>query len=100
MSVNAVRTTTDANDHEHRYERRFEEHVKQKSVERGEYTVHEPGEEQKCRHVLRNALLDDLPPRDHDEYGGETVQQDQKERNAVDPEVVVHVERFDPWFEL
>jgi hypothetical protein len=98
--VNAVRTAPDSDHHEHRNERRFEEHVEEQPVERGEHAVHEAGQQEKGREILRDALLNHLPARQHDQHRREAVQQDQQQRYAVYPEVVVDAERFDPRLQL
>ncbi len=94
--VDAVRPAPDADDDEHRDQGRLEEHVEQQRVERAEHAVHEAREEQERGHVLRHALLDHLPARDHHQHGGEAVEQDEQQRDAVDAEVVVDVEGLDP----
>ena len=95
-SVDAVGAAPDADNEEHRDQRRLEEHVEQQRVGRGEHAVHQAGHHEERRHVLRDALLDHAPAGEHDDDGREAVQQDQQQRDAVDAEAVVHVVARDP----
>jgi hypothetical protein len=49
---------------------------------------------------LGDPLPDDVPAGDHHQHGGEAVEQDEEQRNAVDSQVVVDVESLDPRLEL
>jgi beta-phosphoglucomutase-like phosphatase (HAD superfamily) len=69
-----------------------QKHVEQQRVERREHADHQAFEDQERREVLRRALLDHRPARDHDQRRDEGRQHDQRHRDAVDAEVVPGVE--------
>ena len=94
--VHAPRTAPHADDEEHRDQHRFPEEVEQQRVERGEHADHQAFHDQEGGEVLRRALLDDRPRGDDHRHGDERGQQDQRQRDAVDAEVVSRVQRRDP----
>ncbi len=94
--VDLVRATPDADDEVHRDQRGFEEHVEQQAVHGAEHADHEAREDQERAHVLVHALGDRLPGRDHHDHRDEGRQRHEPERDAVQAQVVVHVEALDP----
>jgi hypothetical protein len=94
--VDALRPAPHADDDEHRDEQRLPEDIEQHRVQRCERPDHQPLEDQECSHVLRGAILDDLPARDHHQDRGERRQQHQGHRDAVDADVIVDAEDLDP----
>src|SRR5690606_20329347 len=75
---------------------RLPEEVVKDRIQRAEYTYHQTGHDEECRHVLRHALLDHFPAGDDDDEGGEAGQQDQRHRDAIDTEVVIDIEGWNP----
>ena len=98
--VHTVGAAPDADDQVERDQRSLEEHVEQDAVERGEDAVHQARHDQERGHVLRHLVLDDLPARHHHEDRDERVEDDEKHRQAVHPEVIVDVEARHPRGEL
>ena len=94
--VDAPLAAPDADDDEHRDQHRLPEGVVQQAVERGEDPDHHALEDEERREVLREALRDRAEPGDDDEHGGERRQHDQRQRDAVDAEVIVGMKARDP----
>jgi hypothetical protein len=65
-------------------------------VERAEHADHQPREDEESAHVLVDALGDHLPGGDDHDHGDERREQHEPERDAVQPQVVEHVEAVDP----
>ena len=94
--VDLVWPAPNADDQVHRNEGRLKENVKQHAIERAENADHQAAENQEGAHVLVDPARNDLPARDHNDDVDECGQQDEPQRNAVHPEVVVHIEPLDP----
>ena len=94
--VNFVWPAPDANDQVHRDQGGLEKHVKQHAVQRTKNANHEPAQNQKSAHVLVDASGDHLPTSDHDHQIDESRQQHKPERDAVQTQVIVHIEPGDP----
>ena len=65
--------------------RYLEKEIEQDAVERAEHAIDETRLDQKRAHVLRNARRDHLPSRPDHEHRDEAVQQDEENRDSVDP---------------
>jgi hypothetical protein len=74
----------------------FEEGVEQDAVERAEHADHQARQDQERAHVLVDAFGDDFPGRDDHHEVDEGGEQHEPEGDAVDADVVVHVEALDP----
>jgi hypothetical protein len=94
--VHAVGPAPDPDDEEHRDQHRLEEDVEQDRVERAEDAVDEPRLDQEGTQVLADLVGDHFPMRHDHQHGHEAVQEDQRHRDAVGAQVVVHVEACDP----
>ena len=94
--VNLVGAAPDADDQVHRDQGGFEEHVEQQAVERAKHADHQATEDQEGTHVLVHALRDDFPPGDDHYQVHEGCEQHEPQRDAIHPQVVVHVEAADP----
>jgi hypothetical protein len=98
--VDAPWTAPHADDEEHRDEHRFPEEIEQQAVQRGEHADHQAFHDEEGGVVLRGALLDHRPGGNHDRDRDERGEQDQRQRDAVDAQVVSGMERGDPWHAL
>ena len=86
--IDPARTAPDANDQEHGNEAAFEKKIEHDEIERGKGAHHQRLQHQKGNHVFLHAVLDGLPARydaDRHQRGGEN---DEGQRDAVDPHVV------------
>ena len=91
--VHAPRTAPDADDEEHRDEHGFPEEVEQQAVERGEHADHQAFHDEEGGVVLRRARARSPSSAAMTTgIGDERGQQDQRQRDAVDAEVVSGVE--------
>ena len=95
--IDSPRSPPDADNQKHRNQHRFEKHVEQQRVQGSEYPDHQPFHDQEGSHVLRDPILDHFPTRDHDHDRHEGGQQDQRHRKAIHSDMVVGIERRNPW---
>ena len=92
--VDAIGAAPNADDHVHRDQRRFEEHIEQQAIGGGEDADHQRRTGSgRPRSTAATRVFDHLPAREHDEHRHERGQQNEPDRNAVDAEVVVRVQR-------
>ena len=98
--VDAPFTAPDTDDEEHRHQHGFPEDVEEQPVQRREDTDHQAFQEQERGEVLGRAQLDHPPPGDDHERCQERREQHQRQRDAVQAQVVVDVESFDPRYPL
>ena len=75
-------------DQEHRDQHAFEEHIEQDKIERAEDADHQGFEDEEGDHVLLDLNLDHLPAGDDREHGQQGREQDEEQRDAVDPHVI------------
>ena len=94
--VHATWPPPHTDDDVHRDQRGLKEHVEQQAVERREHAHHQTGEDQERAHVLVDTLGDDLPAGDDHDDGDKGREQDEPDRDAIHPEVVMHIEAVDP----
>jgi len=95
--VDFVGTAPDANDEVHRYQGGFKEDIKQHTIQRTKDTDHETAQDQESAHVLVHPPRNDFPTGDHHNDIDKRRQQDEPHRDAINPEVVIDVEAFNPW---
>ncbi len=86
--VDAALAAPDPDDQEHRDQLAFEEQVEDDQVERAEDADHQRLEHQERDHVLEHAVLDRRPAGRDAERQEEGGQQDEQDREAVDPHAV------------
>ena len=89
-------TTPDTDNQIHRDQRSFKKHVEQNAVKRTENTVKQTRHDQECGVVLCHLELNHLPASQHDDQRNETIQDDERHRNAIYTQVVVDVEAWNP----
>jgi hypothetical protein len=94
--IDPPRPAPDADDQEHRDQHRLVEHVEQYEIERAEHADHQRLEHQEGNHVLLDPGLDRAPATDHAERREQRREQDEQNRDAVDPHVVGDVETGQP----
>ncbi|GCC48686.1 hypothetical protein chiPu_0032850, partial [Chiloscyllium punctatum] len=86
--VDPARAAPDADDQEHRNQAALEEQIEQHEIERREGADHQRFQDQERHHVFADALRHRLPARDDAERHDRGGQDDQRQRDAVDPHVV------------
>ena len=94
--VNATLSTPDADDEKHGNEHRFPHDVEQHAIERRENTDHQAFEYQKRRKILCRPRADVVPARDDDERRDKCRQQNQRRRDAVNAQVIMNIESWNP----
>ena len=94
--VDPALAAPDADDDEHRHQHRFPEDVEEQPVQRRKDADHQPFHEQERGEVLGRAQLDHPPSGEDHQRRQQRSQQNQRQRNTVQAEVVVDVEALDP----
>ena len=94
--VDALLAAPYPDDEKHRDQHRLPEDIEQDRIEGREDPVHEPLQDQERGHILGQAVLDHLEARQDHEHVGEGREQDERQRDPVDPEVVFDAEGRDP----
>ena len=95
-SVHATRTAPDPDDDVHRDQRGLEEHVEQHAVERREHADHQTRQDQEGAVVLVRTVFNDFPASQHHDDRDEGGQGHEPHRDAIDTQVVEHIEALDP----
>ena len=94
--IDPPRAAPDADDEEHRNEHALEEDIEEEEVEGAERAHHQGLEHQERDHVFAHAQLDRVPAREDADGRKEARQQNEEQRDPVDPHTVVDVEAGEP----
>ena len=94
--VDLVWAAPDADDQVHRDQGGLKKDVEQDAVQSTEHANHQTRQNQESGHVLVHFAGDDLPARNDHDHVDERGQQHKPQRNAVQPQVVVHIEALNP----
>ena len=93
--VDFARAAPNADDDVHGHQCGFEEDVEQQRVLHQEGAIDQAGQRQQGAHELVETVLD-VPASQHHQHGDEGIEQHQPQRDAINSQMVVAVDGWDP----